>query len=309
LTYVLGIPTITGKKAEMGTIFHKVMECLANCKLAIQEGRENVQDDVVGEISIDGLENTVFVKEIFQKSYTHYSSKSVHKYSPKDKNDIWSWVESVLDGPFDPRCRNIIAAEPSFDIEINKEWAKYDYIMPDGTKLTGNLRIKGTIDLVTRLDNDTIEVIDWKTGECRDWGKNKPKIWKDFCIDPQLNMYYYALKNRYPDVKNWLSTINYVRTAGPFTVAHDEEDILKVEKMLRRQFEKIKHNTFPSLKTSEKWFCKCVCHYGKNMSEKNPKKTICKYITDKLRCSSLDKIVTDETWQDFNIGYYQNPGE
>ena len=36
-------------------------------------------------------------------------------------------------------------------------------------KLKGQLAIKGTIDLVTKLNDDTIEVVDWKTGRRMDW--------------------------------------------------------------------------------------------------------------------------------------------
>ena len=53
ITYVLGHQSISGKKAQLGTIVHKVMECLASCKKRLQY-RENKQmsitDDALGKI-------------------------------------------------------------------------------------------------------------------------------------------------------------------------------------------------------------------------------------------------------------------
>ena len=36
ITYVLGHRSTSGKKAQLGTIVHKVMECLAVCKKRLQ---------------------------------------------------------------------------------------------------------------------------------------------------------------------------------------------------------------------------------------------------------------------------------
>ena len=37
ITYVLGHRSISGKKAQLGTIVHKVMECLSSCKKHLQD--------------------------------------------------------------------------------------------------------------------------------------------------------------------------------------------------------------------------------------------------------------------------------
>src|SRR5574343_1700495 len=41
LTYVLGIPRSSAKKADKGTIVHKVMEVLANCKKVMQDYKDS----------------------------------------------------------------------------------------------------------------------------------------------------------------------------------------------------------------------------------------------------------------------------
>ena len=53
ITYVLGHQSISGKKAQLGTIVHKVMECLsAACKKEIQDSKGSslsITDDAIGE--------------------------------------------------------------------------------------------------------------------------------------------------------------------------------------------------------------------------------------------------------------------
>ena len=78
-------------------------------------------------------------------------------------NLVWKALQ-YNDGQFDPRTRNVVASEPHFDLVIEEDWAKYDFELPDGEKISGNLAIKGTIDLVTETEDGIIEVIDWKTG-------------------------------------------------------------------------------------------------------------------------------------------------
>ena len=75
---------------------------------------------------------------------------------------------------FDPRNRNILYPEQQFDIVINKPWAKYSYDTKDG-KLEGNLAIKGTIDLITQPNKDTLEIVDWKTGRRLNWATGEEK--------------------------------------------------------------------------------------------------------------------------------------
>jgi hypothetical protein len=215
---------------------------------------------------------------------------------------------------FDPRKRDIVAPEPHFDFEIDEPWAKYEYKMPDGEVLQGNLRVKGTIDLVTRITPKAYEVIDWKTGECMNWGNGKEKFFSDFCVDPQLRIYHWALQKLYPDVKTFTMTINYVRTKGPYTVAYDESDMEDTMKMLRKRFEAIKANVRPRLKSrsNKHWFCKYVCWYG---TQKNPAnvntedgKTLCQRVAEKTRKCGIETVMRDDTEPGHHVGYYHNPG-
>lgn len=202
ITYVLGHQDQPNIKAEKGTVTHKVLECLALMKLAIQEGKSYIKDDVLGDYTF--VEKDLFKKtkvapnivklintqrsdekmylwdclippthhrlggeiilDIFNQVYYYYSSRSSHKWSSKDKIDCWNWVWIVLDyhgGIYDPRLRTIYQPEQRFDISLDEDWAHYDFDV-NGQKIEGQLCLKGTIDLVTQLDNNTLEVLDWK---------------------------------------------------------------------------------------------------------------------------------------------------
>ena len=211
MNYVLGLPRGSGKKADKGTIVHKVMECLSALKKEHQNltdagkpiGRVTIEDDALGEVSVDWSEwnskrtltnqetekinktrinkynykhqcklpydsirmGESVVNPLIERSYEFYSKKSEHDWAPVDFKDCtnWTWmVPEYKNGLFDPRLRRIVATEPHFDQTFEEEWAKYDWEMPDGRQLSGNLSIKGTVDLITDLGDGVYEVIDWK---------------------------------------------------------------------------------------------------------------------------------------------------
>ena len=88
INYVLGYGSTSSKKAQMGTIVHKVMECLARAKKALQDGKKSFKDDVLGRIRItkDKVGSDNFVNSLIEKSYSHY------------KEGLFRLREVVLDG-------------------------------------------------------------------------------------------------------------------------------------------------------------------------------------------------------------------
>jgi hypothetical protein len=187
----------------MGTSVHKVLEVLANCKKHMQQTSDTTWtlDDVeLGKIEwttedflkpyslsneeVDTINKTRINKSTYKHEcklkYGHirYGISLVEKliklsqdyyaksWMPVDYKDTTNWTWMALDhnnGLFDPRRREIIAAEPHFDFIIDKEWTRYDYVLPNGEKSSGNLGIKGTVDLITTLPGGIIyEVVDWK---------------------------------------------------------------------------------------------------------------------------------------------------
>jgi hypothetical protein len=314
INYVLGYPSLSGKKAEMGTIVHKVMECLSRSKYAVQNKKKSFTDESLGRIRLtkDIMLSDNFVKKMTEKSIEFYTNKSPHDFVKSDLENCRKWVWMALrynKGQFDPRLRKIVAAEPHFDISINEPWAKYDYELPDGSRLKGNLAIKGTIDLVTETSKDVIEVIDWKTGRRIDWATGQEKDYDKLSKDPQLLLYNYAVSKLFPEYSQSIMSIFYIRDGGPFSLCFDESDREKFLKMLEKRFQQIQQNESPKLLSQEQahWKCKKLCTYYKN-NWKGTNKNICRHIHEELNRKGLERTTAECTKQGFNIGYYDAPG-
>lgn len=332
LSYTLGIPQKDNKKAEMGTVVHKVMEGLAAAKYALQKGEYRFTDDVMGEVDFkeDMLYSDNFVDYLFDKSFKYYTEKSPNEFTEADRKLMRIWTFKplrLLDGSFDPRNRDIVAPELHFDFEIDEPWAEYEYEMPHGGIEKGKLALKGTIDLVTKVGENVYESIDWKTGQRLDWASLKPwphniKSYEKLMVDPQLRIYHYALHHKFPDAEQFIPTIYYINDhgtkakpviGGVYSMAFEKDTIDETKEMIRHRFEKIKKTARPQLVKS--WKCRSFCHYGKTAhpsGEIDPRTgapyTICEYVARKTRELGIDKVVKDYIHPGHSIGNYKAPG-
>ena len=317
ITYVLGHRSISGKKAQLGTIVHKVMECLASCKKELQDNPAksmSIVDDAVGEIKFTErkLFTKKFVADLLDRSYAFYTENCTHHYTGADMKFCKKSVDDALgynDGQFDPRKRNVVASEPQFDIPIEEDWAKYEYKMPDGKVIEGRLAIKGTIDLVTQVDDGVIEVIDWKTGRRLNWATGEEKTYEKLLEDPQLLLYNYAISKLFPEYEQAIMTIYYIRDGGPFSMCFDKPDQKKFLGMLENRFKQIKRNDFPQPISRNRTHFKCtkLCHFYKN---KWPGTNIsmCEHVEEHLKAFGEEDTVNRCTRDGHSIGYYEAPG-
>ena len=317
ITYVLGHRSDSGKKAQLGTVVHKVMECLASCQKRLQDKPQKsmyIEDDALGKINFTpkSLLTKTFVSKLLTKSYEHYTQNCIHKYTGADIKFCRGATEIALsynDGQFDPRKRNIVDAEPQFDILIEEPWAKYKYKTPDGKTVEGQLAIKGTIDLVTQVSDDTIEVIDWKTGKRLNWATGEEKTYEKLLDDPQLLLYNYAISKLYPDYKQAIMSIFFIKDGGPFSLCFDRSDQDKFLGMLEKRFKQIKRNDFPILCSANRSSFKCtkLCHFYKN-NWPGTNISMCEHVHEHLKTFGHDETVDECTKKGFNIGYYEAPG-
>lgn len=317
LEYVLGWTGESGQAATKGTIVHKVLEILAMCKLAEQQGKNEIFDDEV--LKKRKLSQLKDVKKITEEVYKYYSDNNSHiDWKPADKKDCHEWVHTALtmnDCTFDPRLREIVQPERSFDLEIPHDWANYSYEL-NGEKIEGKLHIKGTIDLVTKLDDNLYEIVDWKTGKKYDWAKCTEKTNATLQKDPQLMLYHYAASLLYPQVEDILVTINFIRFGGPTTVVFTKKDLAKTEDMLRRKFDAIKATRIPKL--NKTWKCTKLCHQGKTTFEGTniqPQitslggtQTKCEQTHTMIKEKGIDWVTENYMKSGHNPGYYQAPG-
>ncbi len=318
ITYVLGHQSTSGKKAQLGTIVHKVMEVLASCKKQLQENPDKkslfIVDDAIGKVNFTpkNLFTKTFVTKILDRSYEHYTSNCTHKYTGSDKKFCRNLTDKALEyhnGQFDPRKRDIVEAEPQFDIPIDREWAKFKYKMPNGEVVEGQLAIKGTIDLVTKVDDGIIEVIDWKTGQRKDWATGEEKTYAKLIEDPQLLLYNYAISQLYPNYKQAIMSIFFIRDGGPFSMCFDKEDQEKFLGMLEKRFKQIQHNEFPQPCSRDRRSFKCtkLCHFYKN-NWPGTNISMCEHVEEHLKAFGHEETVEKCTKEGFSIGHYEAPG-
>lgn len=318
ITYVLGYRSPSGKKAQLGTIFHKVMECLASCKKILQDPRNkknlSIIDEHLGEIKFTekGLYTKSFVDKLLNQSYTYYTSSCHHDYFSNDLKFCKDQIDSVLsynNGQFDPRNRYIVDTEPTFDIPIEEDWAKYEYKMPDGKIINGTLAIKGTVDLITKIDDKIIEVVDWKTGQRKNWATGETKTYDKLLDDTQLLLYNYAISKLYPDYDQSIMSIFFTRDGGPFSLCFDKDDYDKFLIKLKKRFEEIKNNTSPKPICSDRkdFRCQKLCHfYKENWPDTNI--PMCYYIENKIKSDGYEETIKQCKDKDFDISYYKAPG-
>lgn len=318
MTYVLGWSSPSGKKAQLGTMVHKVMECLASCKKCLQdhpdEDTMTITDDALGEIEFTKrkLYTKKFVDELLKASYEHYQKDCIHKYFPADLKFCKKQIESALiynDGQFDPRQRNIVETEPSFDLPIEEDWAKYQYKMPDGKLVDGQLAIKGTVDLITEIEDNVIEVVDWKTGQRKNWATGEIKTYEKLLDDAQLLLYNYAISRLYPDYDQAIMSIFFTRDGGPFSMCFDKSDQDRFLNMLKNRFEEIKRNHKPKPVDPRRrdFRCQKLCHFCKN-NWPGTTKNMCEHVEEQLHTIGYDQTLKNCTKEGFDIGYYEAPG-
>jgi hypothetical protein len=315
IEYNLGFKAPSNKKADLGTIVHGCLERMALCKKAEQDNLSYIENDILGKWNI-----VYDLDLLIEKVYNHYSSNITHhEWTKSDRDTIYKWVYKALEtnnGQFDPRKRDIVAAEPHFDIIIDQPWAKYNYNV-NGEITEGTLAIKGTIDLVTKINNNTYEVTDYKTGRFWSWATDKEKTVEDLQNDPQLMIYYYAISKLY-NIPNIIMTIFYINSGGPITLCYDQSYLQKTEDMLRRRFEEVKRNTCP--KRNRSWKCSKLCHFNKPLDkplqefrrrEVTPYGSMmsaCEQIYFDLNRIGIDKTILKYKRPDFEIGFYRDPG-
>lgn len=323
LEYVLGWRGLSNKKADKGTIVHKILEILAVIKKAEQDKETSINDDILGKIQTDDYS----LDEIINQVYDYYSGVNTHhEWFDKDRDDCYNWVYKTLkfnNGMFDPRQREIVCPEQHFDFVIKQPWAKYSYDTPEG-KLEGYLGLKGTIDLITKVDDNFYEIVDWKTGRRLNWATGKEKTQECLEKDPQLRIYHYAASQLYPNIENIMISINFINDGGPFSICFNKSDLIATEQMLKEKFEIIKRTRKPRLHKT--WMCSKLCHFGKTTFENTHVPTMteyrdnqvckkenimtkCEQIKHDIELKGIDNVVEEYKHKNHSFGHYQAPGQ
>jgi hypothetical protein len=141
-------------------------------------------------------------------------------------DDDLELTESILNRPGSPLSGKIIGAEVPFEETI------------------GEFKVKGFIDLISEIDEDTLEVRDYKTGS---FAKDTDDAFKDL----QMRVYSVIAKRLYPKYSYVVMTLDYLRKQ-PVTVIFDQKDDEKTIKFLGEIYSRIVSDEDPIQRKSFK---------------------------------------------------------
>lgn len=282
---------------------------------------EILSDKTVDEINKSRTSKTIY-KEHKQLEYGHkrigqdcvntlinkacqvYSVSCEDRWMPADFRDVnnWTWMFiDYLDGMYDPRNREIVAPEMNFNMELDKPWSKFKYKIRD-EEFTGNLRLKGTMDLITRVGPKTIEIVDWKSGQRIDWGDNcKEKDFDYLCNDKQLMFYFYVASKLFPEDDIWI-TIFFCRHGGPFSIPFERDRIPEIEQWIMEKFHEMTNENMPKMISESQTDFRCtrLCKFFKDGS--------CLDIANKVKEHGIQYVIDNFQSPGFKIGTYIDPG-
>jgi hypothetical protein len=324
LNYGLGIEDTPHIKTVKGSVVHKVLELLAVAQLNKQQGNKTFFDkDLNTHFDIDLCNgNSLFdpVFNDFAKDDPRLNQPALNKElmgetdkkkyyevaSITHKEDCLKSINKALafeNGAFDPANSYIVSPEQHFDFPVMKKWASYR----DESGNVVQLRVKGTMDLLTRESEDPLiyHLKDYKTGRVWDWGKDKEKTYDSLMNDTQLRLYHYAACILYPEIESILVTIYFINYDKPFTFAFERDELPQTEQIIKKYYKRMIAVERPKL--SKSWKCKSFCYFGKNL-QPGTDQTICEFFKDKIYQIGMDKTIEGFANKE-KLGQYSGGGK
>ena len=129
---------------------------------------------------------------------------------------------------------------------------EYEFKLPIGKDDEGeDIILHGLIDLVSELDNETVEIIDYKTGF-------KTSSAEELMDDIQPMAYAAAARILFPQYKFFLLTFDYFR-GKPITVTFNKEECDATIIKIINKWKEIKRKTILS-RRKEDYYCKYLCN-------------------------------------------------
>ncbi len=321
LSYILGHSEPSNKKADLGTMVHKVMEILAKIKLGRQQNKRKIDDEIVGKYST-AIKN-LDLDDIIDQVFNHYAKAfGHHVWDDADHKIVIKWVYKAItdyNAQFDPLNQDIVQPEQRFSIQLDDVWAK-------------DLILNGTIDLLIKRDATTYEIVDYKTGKRINWATGQEKTFEYLQNDFQLRFYHLAASILYPEIEDILVTIYYINDGGPFTIAFGKEDLPETKRQIEEVYNQIRFMEHPKMQDRvhpKKWGAPCkFCSYAKqtfegtdilpivnkgqikcHFSERGQNMTMCEQTQFVLQYRDIEMVMQHMTKNGYNISKYKPPGE
>lgn len=247
LTQILGFEDESGPAATLGHLGHKVLEILSRAS-----------------INKHPKESKIWNPEyLWNISFNHYYNESpeiCEKLDNAKLKKVCKGVFETINGPYSPITDKTISAEQSFFIPIQDK----ELIIDVGNEKQ-YFNIRGRIDRVDKLNDNTIEIIDYKTGTRTDYSSKDRSKKDELSLKEEIQprMYHLAGKHLYPWAENIITTFIYLADGGPVSIPFCDNDVYQTQDMIKKRYFTIKNNENPQ-KTDQKWRCKAMCGFFKD---------------------------------------------
>ena len=291
IEYMLNWRYRPGKSADIGTIAHAALEIVAQIKLAKQNRSRNAKTEI-GKINVNKFD----MNNIIDRTYAFYTSKPEYQnnvWTDKDLRDVRKYVNVVLthnNEQFNPLKRNIISTEEYLKLEIKEPWA----VLPNGD----NFKVTGFIDLVTQIDENSYEIIDYKTGKLNDFLTGQEINETFLRNDIQLRLYHLAVAEKFGCDKNYLLTMFFLKYSKPITIALSCDDIIETKEKIKKRFLEIFNTKIPKLNRT--WKCTKFCNYGKNTFQDTSVLPIIQFMDNGIARSGQNCTICDQVNLEIN---------
>lgn len=147
---------------------------------------------------------------------------------------------------------NVLDIEKWFEIEIDgDEWFTIE---------NKPFKVRGFIDIVNIIDEETIEIVDWKNGQQKDLSTMEDITLDNISKKIQPRIYHLAANILYPTYKNVIVTFYYINQDGPLTVSFSEEDLVNTFTSLYTFFNTVKKDNI--IRRNRSWRCR-MCAFNK----------------------------------------------
>ncbi len=241
----LELESPAGKAALQGTIVHQVFEWMGKLKL-----RNKTYIDPLWLLDQAWIWHVKLNPKIGIRRTTSRGEAADFKKCRLS-------VEDVCGGDFDPYTSKIIDIEKWFEFEMpGKEWE-----CKNRDNETQQFTSRGFIDLSREINEDTIEIVDWKTGKRQDFYTMKEHTFETLFNDIQVRLYHLAATILYPQYNNVMVTIYYTTDGGPITIPLTQADILSTIEYLWKLFQTVKSDTL--LIRNRSWKCR-MCAFERS---------------------------------------------
>ncbi len=254
LQYILGMESKAGKAALQGTIVHQALEWMIRLK---KRGKTNVDPMWLLHRAWD--EHVQASPEIQIRKVTTRRDKETGKLKEaadfkKCRIALETIVEDKYYHPYNLKC---IDSERWFALEMpGDEWK-----CTDSNNKEHQFTVRGYIDLVHEIDEETLEIVDWKTGQRKNFYKQQEIDEEVLMQEIQPRLYHLAAYFLYPHYKNIITTFYYTNDKGPITIAFSEDDLAITISILHKFLTTVKQDTL--MRRNRWWTCK-MCSFERN---------------------------------------------